>query len=185
MRTKTKRIPLPDDDTPQPAIMYEPALSKVQDGMFNKGHQPTPYTRRQVTLLAAYRMSIEVISHIVNLSSETLRQHYKNELQHGLAVATVQVAERLYNDAVNLPGQPGINAAQFWLERNAGWKQQSQMTHTDPDGQPIGTSFVNSLTNAERAIRLAQLFNRVRVAGGGPIIDEREGALVTQSGAAD
>ena len=79
---------------------------------------PTEQQRLLVKQLAAVGISQEHIAHKIGVRSpKTLRMHFREELDLGLADANATIASALYQNA-----QDGNTDAQkFWLMNRAGW----------------------------------------------------------------
>lgn len=87
-----------------------------------KDHAPTPQTRQQVEMLIGYGLKHDAIAAVIGISDETLRKHYRPELDHGKAKIVAQVANSLVKKA--LSDRPdAINAAKFYLERQGQWTE--------------------------------------------------------------
>ena len=56
---------------------------------------------------------------------DTLRKHYAQELAHGKAKVTAQVANALVKKALS-DRTDSVNAAKFYLQSQAGWKERSE-----------------------------------------------------------
>ena len=82
-------------------------------------HIPDDNTRLLVKTLAAVGTRYVDIAHKLNITDDTLRKHYKQELEEGRIDANSQVAGTLFQKAK----QGNITAAIFWLKTRAGWKE--------------------------------------------------------------
>lgn len=85
--------------------------------------EPTDYQRKQVTTMAGHGMSLDQIAKIIGIASNTLKLHFRSELDRGLAEATSEVARTLFEQATN-PDKPNIAAAIFFLKAKAGWRER-------------------------------------------------------------
>ena len=92
--------------------------------MVRKAHGPNDGTRRQVEAMAAYGIPEWDIARVLGIDPKTLRKHYAEELATGHVKANARVAETLFRKAVD-PAltAPSVNAAIFWLETRAGWRE--------------------------------------------------------------
>lgn len=81
-------------------------------------HIPTAESRQLVEHLVACDIDHESICYIVKATPFELQLHYKNELKHGLANATAQMAGSVFR--AGLAGD--MKAATFWLRSRAGWR---------------------------------------------------------------
>jgi hypothetical protein len=69
--------------------------------MGRRAHKPDPAQRRQVEARAAYGIPAENISRVFGIDAETLRKHYRDELDLGETKANAQIAGFLFNAAKN------------------------------------------------------------------------------------
>lgn len=176
-----------DHVVPVPSLPYvEPDRTKrVGD---HAQHIPTPFSRRQVSLMVAIGMSHQTICWLMNVSMHTLRDRYMEELRTGQEIANMHVAMRVYDDAVNTPGPTGIKAAELWLDRRGGlpWKSNATLALTGPNGEALGTNgAAEPLTFEQRARKVAQILASTFARGIGPVIDDSDGTLVTEPGPSD
>jgi hypothetical protein len=85
--------------------------------------QPTDEQRRIVKSLAAFGIKQDDIAKELDLSSRTLRKHFRIELDRGGVEANSQVAQALFKKA--LAGD--TTAAIFWLKCRAGWRERASL----------------------------------------------------------
>lgn len=106
----------------------------------NKGgrpaHEPTEATRKLCLTLSGYGVPQEEISRQIGIHQETLRIHYRDELDAGVAQANARVAESLYKKAIG-DGPQSASSAMFWLKTRAQWRETSIHEHTGKDGVPL------------------------------------------------
>ena len=90
-------------------------------------HAPTEQDRGLVTTMVAYGIPQREVAAVVGVSINTLRKHYKNEIDTAGARATTRIAETLYRRALD----GSIRACTFWLERRGGdtWKLKQTVEH--------------------------------------------------------
>ena len=90
-------------------------------------HAPTEQDRGMVTTMVAYGIPQREVAAVVGVSINTLRKHYKNEIDTAGARATTRIAETLYRRALD----GSIRACTFWLERRGGdkWKLKQTLEH--------------------------------------------------------
>lgn len=94
---------------------------------------PTPETRYRVQQLAAWGLAKEkiallTINPISNkpLSVRSLEQYFEYELTAGPAAVNANVAEALYNKAIDPDGgAPSVTAAVHWTKTRMGWTDKS------------------------------------------------------------
>jgi hypothetical protein len=92
-------------------------------------HEPTEATRKLCLTLSGYGVPQEEIGRQIGIHQETLRIHYRAELDSGVAQANARVAEGLYKKALS-DGPQSASAAMFWLKTRAGWKETTNLNHT-------------------------------------------------------
>ena len=73
------------------------------------------------------------IAHKLEITDDTLRKHYKAELEDGRIDANAQIANTLFQQAK----KGNMTAAIFWLKTRAGWKETQVTELTGEDGGPI------------------------------------------------
>jgi len=125
----------------------------------NKGgrpaHQPTDADRKLCRTLSGYGVPQEEIARQIGIHQETLRTHYRDELDGGIAQANAKVAESLFKRATS-DGPQAVSAAIFWMKTRAGWRDVNVHEHTGKDGGAIQTESkvnvdVSKLSNAAMA----------------------------------
>ncbi len=89
--------------------------------MGRKRYVPSDRERMQVGAMAGYGMPQEEIARIIGVSVPTLAKVFRKELDEGTAMANMNVAKSLYNQATNAT-KPNVIAAIFWLKARAGWR---------------------------------------------------------------
>jgi hypothetical protein len=82
--------------------------------------QPTDEQRRMVRSLAAYGTKQDDIAIILELSSRTVRKHFRKELDRGALEANNKVAQALFKKAI----EGDTTSAIFWLKCRAGWRER-------------------------------------------------------------
>jgi len=117
--------------------------------------------RRLVERFAGLGTPHEDIAQIVGIHAETLRIHYREDLDRGVAIANAKVAGALFKAAMH-PNPANNSARRFWLAVRAGWREQSSIEVTGKDGGPIRIDSAR-----ERVFsRLAAMLERKREDGG-------------------
>jgi predicted transcriptional regulator len=101
--------------------------------MQGKEHIPTEESRKLVKSLAAVGTRYVDIAHKLEITDDTLRKHYKEELESGRIDANAQIANTLFQQAK----KGNMTAAIFWLKTRAGWKETQVTELTGEDGGPI------------------------------------------------
>lgn len=96
--------------------------------------EPTDYQRKQVTTMAGYGMTPEQIAKVIGISAPTLRLHFESELEEGLAKATFNMTQTLYQQATN-KDKPNITAMIFWLKAKAGWRDRDAAVYVKKEDE--------------------------------------------------
>jgi hypothetical protein len=106
----------------------------------NKGgkppHKPTEQTRTLCKTLSGYGVPQEEIGRQIGINHQTLRLHYRDEIDAGVAQANAKVAQSLYKKAVG-EGPQSASSAMFWLKTRAQWSEVQKHEHSGPDGSAI------------------------------------------------
>lgn len=79
-------------------------------------HRPSPQQRAQVEALSGHGIKQEDIAAYIGVSKETLRKHYRKQLDMGKITATAAVAQTLY---VMAKSGKDFQATKFWLLQRA------------------------------------------------------------------
>lgn len=141
----------------------------------NKGgrpsHQPTDRDRKQVESLVGFGIPQKEICGLIGISLPTLLAHYRDELDLGSAKANSLVAQSLFNKATG-DGPSSVTAAIFWLKTRARWKETQTHEVSGPNGGPIPTVALDTLTH-EQLVALEPVL--AALAGPGGAAGEGEG----------
>lgn len=87
-------------------------------------HQPSDENRRFVAAMASVGINQEDIARVVGIHPDTLRLHYRDELDKSMPQANARVAQNLFRIATG-EGREAVVAAIFWLKCRAGWSEFS------------------------------------------------------------
>ena len=68
----------------------------------------------------------EIIAKYLNITKPTLHKHFREELDSGMAVADMRIAESLFNQAIS----GNTSAAIFWAKARMGWSEKVDHQHT-------------------------------------------------------
>lgn len=99
-------------------------------------HKPTDENRRIVKMMSAVGVRHEDIASKLDIDDDTLRKHYRKELNEGRTEANAAVAQTLFQQA-----KAGNTTAMiFWLKTRAGWKENHVIEHSGLNGDPIKTT---------------------------------------------
>lgn len=104
----------------------------------NEPHSPTQQQRDMVEAMAGFGIPQDDIALVLKIDPKTLRLHYREELDRGVAVANTKVAKSLFEIATS-KGQGAVTAAIFWLKCRAGWSEYAPApAPTVPKERPLG-----------------------------------------------
>jgi hypothetical protein len=83
--------------------------------------QPTDSDRKQVESLSGFGVPIEQIASLTcgGIDAETLRKHFKKELEQGKAKANSKVGQTLFQKATG----GDTSAMIWWSKTQMGWKE--------------------------------------------------------------
>jgi hypothetical protein len=80
-------------------------------------HVPDEKSRSQVRTMAGLGLPQHMMARILGIAENTLVDRYREDIDLGMAQATMQIAGKLFQKA-----QAGdMGAIQFWLRARAGW----------------------------------------------------------------
>ncbi len=109
---------------------------KHDDEVLNVGgrppHEPTEERRKYVRSLAAYGTPHPQIARVLDIHEQTLRLHYRDELDLSAIEANAKVAETLFRQATR---EGNTTAAIWWTKSRMGWKERQELQHTGKDGE--------------------------------------------------
>ena len=110
-------------------------------------HQPDAVSRRLVEHHAAIGTPHQTIAKLLQLSLNTMKKYYGEELELGLARANAVVGGRLFEEA----RKGHVVAAIFWMKTRGGWRETAKLEHAGVPGEPIEIRpALAELTQAER-----------------------------------
>lgn len=104
-------------------------------------HEPTIETRAKVSALVAFGIKQESIARMIGISDETLRKYYDHEINTGLEYAIDQVANALFDKAVN---QNDLAAQTFFLKTRGRWREK------DPEDNKQALSIIEQLIQSKK-----------------------------------
>lgn len=102
-------------------------------------HEPTEKTRAKVKALSAYGIPQEQIARALDIHRETLTKYYRDELDLGVIEANAKIAETLFNQGVR---DGNTTALIWWTKSRMGWKEKTEVAHTDAEGNNLAIAFV-------------------------------------------
>ena len=111
---------------------------------------PTEDERKLVELLSGYGIPHHSIALVIGCHEETLRAHFRNELDLGAVNANTKVVGSLFKMATSETA-PNVAAAIYWTKVRMGWREPAfGHEFSGPGGGPIETRDVNVIDLARR-----------------------------------
>lgn len=96
-------------------------------------HKPTSRNRKQAEALAGYGVPQEDIARLLGITEPTLRKHYRDDLDRGMAKANARIGQSLFRMA----STGNVTAAIFWAKTRMGWKETQNLEVTGKDGAAL------------------------------------------------
>jgi hypothetical protein len=90
----------------------------------NQPHTPTDETRELARKLSGYGIPQQQIALLLGISKPTLHDHYRDDLDIGMADANSKIAGTLFLQAMN----GNTAAAIFWSKARMGWSEKQDIT---------------------------------------------------------
>ena len=87
--------------------------------------EPTAEQRRLARAMAGLGLPQEQIALLLEVDPKTLRKHFRDDLDRGMAEANVKIAQSLFNMATT---GGSVAAAIFWMKARAGWREKHEIT---------------------------------------------------------
>jgi len=106
-------------------------------------HFPDDKSKLLVKSLSAVGIRYVDIAQKLGITDDTLRKHYKKELEEGRIDANTQIGSTLFQQAKS----GNTTAAIFWLKTRAGWKETNVTELSGGEGSEvkgINITFVES-----------------------------------------
>ena len=106
-----------------------------QPGAGRPAFEPTDAERKQVEALSGYGLPIEQIGYLVRdgIHVDTLRAHFKSELNSGKSKANAQVGKTLFSKVM----AGDTTAAIWWSKTQMRWAETQKHEVTGADGAPL------------------------------------------------
>ena len=94
--------------------------------------EPTTEQRRMARAMAGLGLPQDQIALLLEVDPKTLRKHFRDDLDRGMAEANVKVGQSLFNMATT---GGSVAAAIFWMKARAGWREKHEVTVDVPASQ--------------------------------------------------
>jgi hypothetical protein len=109
-------------------------------------YKPDEKSSKQISLMAGIVLTHDQISKVIGISDETLRRHYKKELEISKSLLNTQVASNLFRIATSSE-KGAVAAAIFWMKTRAGWKETIDISNEDGSlkPEPVQVAVMNAL----------------------------------------
>jgi hypothetical protein len=119
---------------------YKDVLRRYPRPCGHPRFEPTDEQRKVVILAASVGTSQEETARFIGCSPETLRRHFRDELNRGATGANLKVGGNLFNAATGPTDRMStVTAMIWWTKARMGWKDTSRIENTGADGKPIQT----------------------------------------------
>jgi hypothetical protein len=92
--------------------------------MMTAPFEPTAEQRRLARAMSGLGLPQEQIAMLLEVDPKTLRKHFRDDLDRGMAEANVKIAQSLFNMAT--VGN-NVAAAIFWMKARAGWREKHEV----------------------------------------------------------
>jgi len=86
--------------------------------------EPTAEQRRMARAMAGLGLPQDQIALLLEVDPKTLRKHFRDDLDRGMAEANVKVGQSLFNMATQ---GNNVAAAIFWMKARAGWREKHEL----------------------------------------------------------
>ena len=86
--------------------------------------EPTAEQRRMARAMSGLGLPQEQIALLLEVDPKTLRKHFRDDLDRGMAEANVKVGQSLFNMATQ---GNNVAAAIFWMKARAGWREKQEV----------------------------------------------------------
>ena len=107
-------------------VQVQMTKSQAKNPGGRPSHKPTDETRHIVKSMVGYGAEQSTVAGRLGISIPTLIKHYREELDIGMGVANLAVAQSLFKKATH-PEKPDVTAAIFWLKCRAGWRESDKV----------------------------------------------------------
>lgn len=139
-KPKAPHLRVVSDSAKKPSSRAKGAKATDKTGGGKGGrppHAPTAQTRALVSVCKAIGYTDEQIAATVEISLNTLKLHYKDELATGAAKVNAKVAANLFTTAVSPTHPKAITAAIFWAKARMGWTDKTPEGDEGDDEAPV------------------------------------------------
>lgn len=119
-------------------IADEPLADAVPERMGRPPFEPTEQQRETVANMIACGITQEQIALYLDIDDNTLRKHFRRELDTAATAANAKVGKSLFIKATS----GDVGAMVWWTKTRMGWKERQEIAHTDAEGKSLGLVFV-------------------------------------------
>lgn len=139
-------------------------------------HEPTAATRGAVESMTAYGIPQDEIARSLGITANTLRKHYRDEIETAVTKANARVAQTLFKMATDPSHKSCAASAMFWAKTRMGWRETTHVEMTGADKGPM--QFEEVARDADAfASRISGLAAGLAAAGNGATAaDDESGA---------
>ena len=134
-------------------------------------HEPNDVFRNQVMYFSGMGLTQEQMAVLLQISTSTLTKYYAHELKIGASIKNIQVAESIFQIALDQSNKSAATAAMWWLERRGGenWKPAAKrIEHTGADGGAIAIENRPLIDSSKLTFEQRQALREIILAVGSP-----------------
>jgi hypothetical protein len=102
--------------------------------------EPSAEQRAKVDGMAACGIPQAQMALVIGIDEDTLRKHFRHELDTAAPLANFAVGKTLFAKAVG----GDVTAAIWWSKTRMGWKEKQEIAHTDAEGKSLAVAFVTA-----------------------------------------
>lgn len=104
----------------------------------HRAFEPTAEQRRMARAMSGLGLPQDQIALLLEIDPKTLRKHFRDDLDRGMAEANVKVGQTLFSMATT---GNNVAATIFWMKARAGWREKHEVA--------INTNPLREYTDAE------------------------------------
>ncbi len=109
--------------------------------------EPTQEQRRLARAMAGLGLPQEQIALLLEIDPKTLRKHFRDDLDRGMAEANVKIAQSLFNMATT---GNNVAAAIFWMKARAGWREKHEVVVSQDPLAQVSTAELEQMIDVLR-----------------------------------
>ncbi len=114
---------------------------------------PTQEQRRLARAMAGLGLPQDQIALLLEIDPKTLRKHFRDDLDRGMAEANVKIAQSPFNMATT---GNNVAAAIFWMKARAGWREKHEVVVSQDPLAQISTAELEQMIDVLRGAIAAE-----------------------------